>query len=34
LHKIPDKKATVDPWGNIRPTAPAAAKNKPENKAN
>jgi hypothetical protein len=26
LHKIPDKKTTVDPWGNIRPAAPAAVK--------
>ncbi len=34
LHKIPDKKTAVDPWGNIRPAAPATAKNKPENKAN
>ena len=34
LHKIPDKKSAVDPWGNIRPAAPATAKNKPENKAN
>jgi hypothetical protein len=34
LHKIPDKKSAVDPWGNIRPAAPAASKNKPENKAN
>ena len=34
LHKIPDKKSAVDPWGNIRPAAPVAAKHKPENKAN
>ncbi len=28
LHKIPDKKSTVDPWGNIRQTTPATSKNK------
>jgi hypothetical protein len=34
LHKIPDKKPAADPWGNIRPSAPATAKNKADNKAN
>jgi hypothetical protein len=34
LHKIPDKKSAVDPWGNIRPAAPVATKHKSENKAN
>jgi hypothetical protein len=28
IHKIPDKKSSTDPWGNIRPTSPTAAKNK------
>jgi len=28
MRKIPDKKSSVDPWGNIRPSSPAAAKNK------
>jgi hypothetical protein len=28
IQKIPDKKSSTDPWGNIRPTSPAAAKNK------
>jgi hypothetical protein len=27
IKKIPDKKASADPWGTIRPTAPAS-KNK------
>jgi hypothetical protein len=26
IHKIPDKKASTDPWGGIRPGSPAAAK--------
>ena len=26
VQKIPDKKASSDPWGNIRPTSPAQAK--------
>ena len=34
LQKIPDKKPPADPWGNVRPSSPAAAKNKQENKAN
>ncbi len=34
LHKIPERKTPVDPWGTIRPSAPATAKNKPDNKAN
>ena len=29
MDKIPDKKVTVDPWGNIRPAPQATAKNKP-----
>ncbi|HXX02723.1 MAG TPA: hypothetical protein VEJ37_00210 [Xanthobacteraceae bacterium] len=28
IHKIPDKKPSADPWGNIRPNSPATAKNK------
>jgi hypothetical protein len=34
LQKIPDKKPPADPWGNVRPSSPAAAKNKQDNKAN
>jgi hypothetical protein len=30
LKEIPDQKNKSDPWGDIRPTAPAAAKNKPQ----
>jgi len=29
IKKIPDKKASADPWGAIRPAAPTA-KNKPQ----
>jgi hypothetical protein len=29
IKKIPDKKTSADPWGNIRPAAPAS-KNKPQ----
>ena len=29
IHKIPDKKASTDPWGAIRPTAPAAKSKQP-----
>jgi hypothetical protein len=29
MDKIPDKKVTVDPWGDIRPAPQATAKNKP-----
>jgi len=28
LKDIPDQKRKVDPWGDIRPAPPAAAKNK------
>ena len=28
IQKIPDKKPSADPWGNIRPSSPATAKNK------
>ena len=28
IQKIPDKKPSADPWGNIRPSSPASAKNK------
>ena len=28
MKKIPDKASSGDPWGNIRPAAPTAAKNK------
>jgi hypothetical protein len=28
MKKIPDKASSTDPWGNIRPGAPTAAKNK------
>ncbi len=28
IKKIPDKKPSADPWGNIRPTSPTASKNK------
>jgi hypothetical protein len=28
MDKIPDKKVTVDPWGDIRPAPQATAKNK------
>jgi hypothetical protein len=28
MDKIPDKKVTVDPWGNIRPAPQTTAKNK------
>ncbi len=28
MQKIPDKKSSVDPWGNIRPSSPSASKNK------
>jgi hypothetical protein len=27
--KIPDRKVTTDPWGNVRATAPAQTKQKP-----
>jgi hypothetical protein len=29
MKKIPDKKASSDPWGDVRPPAPSA-KNKPQ----
>ena len=29
MDKIPEKKATRDPWGDIRPAPQATAKNKP-----
>ena len=29
MDKIPEKKVTVDPWGDIRPAPQATAKNKP-----
>jgi len=28
INKIPDKKSSSDPWGNIRQTSPTASKNK------
>ncbi len=28
MQKIPDKKASADPWGDIRPTSPASKNNK------
>lgn len=28
IQKIPDKKPSVDPWGNVRPSSPSASKNK------
>jgi len=28
VKKIPDKKSSADPWGNIRPSSPTASKNK------
>jgi hypothetical protein len=28
IKKIPDKAPSTDPWGNIRPGSPTAAKNK------
>ena len=28
IQKIPEKKSSVDPWGNIRPSSPSASKNK------
>jgi len=28
IQKIPDKKQSADPWGNIRPSSPTTAKNK------
>ena len=28
MHKIPDKKASSDPWGTIRPATPASSKAK------
>ena len=28
VKKIPDKKLSADPWGNIRPSSPTASKNK------
>jgi hypothetical protein len=28
MKKIPDKKLSVDPWGNIRPSTPTTSKNK------
>jgi hypothetical protein len=28
MKKIPDKKSSGDPWGDIRPTTPPTAKNK------
>ena len=28
MDKIPDKKVTVDPWGDVRPAPQATAKNK------
>jgi hypothetical protein len=28
MKKIPDKSSSGDPWGNVRPAAPTAAKNK------
>ncbi len=27
IQKIPDKKSSVDPWGNIRPSSPSPSKN-------
>ena len=32
LQKMPDQKASDDPWGNVRSTAPAAAEPKPKKK--
>ena len=29
MDKIPEKKVTVDPWGDIRPAPQTTAKNKP-----
>ncbi|HTC03977.1 MAG TPA: hypothetical protein VK749_11290 [Xanthobacteraceae bacterium] len=29
MDKIPDKKVTVDPWGDVRPAPQNTAKNKP-----
>jgi len=28
VNKIPDKKSSADPWGNIRQPSPTASKNK------
>jgi hypothetical protein len=28
MKKIPNKKLSVDPWGDVRPSAPPTAKNK------
>jgi hypothetical protein len=28
IKKIPDKKSSADPWGDIRPSSPTASKNK------
>jgi hypothetical protein len=28
IQKIPEKKPSADPWGNIRPSSPTASKNK------
>ncbi len=28
MQKIPDKKSSVDPWGNVRPSSPSASKSK------
>jgi len=30
VKKIPDKKSSADPWGIVRPSAPTASKNKPQ----
>jgi hypothetical protein len=30
MQKIPDKKPSADPWGNIRSGSPNTAKNKPQ----
>jgi hypothetical protein len=30
MKKIPDKTSSGDPWGNIRPGTPTAAKNRPQ----
>ena len=29
MDKIPEKKVTIDPWGDVRPAPQATAKNKP-----
>ena len=28
IQKIPEKKSSADPWGDVRPSSPAAARNK------